>query len=126
MIIDYDALAWRIEERLMSGRDLVSQGELKQSLLLVIGSDNYRRFSWTLYELSFYIAQYLRESLPTIEETCDWVQQDMIFGVDWVTDCGKEFCVDERWPSLNGMKFCCFCGKKLIDVPFDELEDEES
>lgn len=76
--------------------------------------------------------QYARDILNSAsknqnyESKCEWMQQDSIFGTDWVTECGKEFRIDEGLPIENGMKFCCFCGKKLIDVPFDEPEDEES
>lgn len=120
-----DALARRIAIALMSGRELASQGELNNSLLAVIGSDNYRRCCWKLEELSLLIANVLREALPT-SETCEWMQQDDIFGTDWVTECGKEFRIDEGIPTENGMTHCCFCGKKLIDIPFPETEDDES
>lgn len=81
-MVDIDALARRIADRLMSGRELASQGELKQSLLSVIGSDNYRRFSWTLDELSFYIAQHLREALPTSEDEKGRLVDDVMMKLD--------------------------------------------
>lgn len=104
--IDHDALARRIAERLMSGRELASKGELKQSLLSVIGSDNYRRFSWTLDELSFYIALHLREALPTSEthETGWLIERNRERGPEWATFW--KFGVVWTKDSIQACRFC--------------------
>lgn len=105
-MIDHDALARRIEEAIRHNNAAPFIGIVQVTTRQCI-------------------ANVLREALPT-SETCEWTQQDTIFGVDWVTECGGEFRIDDGMPTENGMTHCCFCGKKLINVPFDEPEDEES
>ena len=31
------------------------------------------------------------------------------------TDCGQSFCLDADSPKDNNMKFCCYCGKSLVE-----------
>lgn len=55
---------------------------------------------------------------------CPWIQED-----DWedpsiyATECGKTFLITEGTPDNNDMKYCCYCGKKLIQILF-KSEDE--
>ena len=55
-------------------------------------------------------------------DRCLWSEQ---FDGEYETACGKAFALNDGTPAENGMKFCCFCGKPLQDVPFefDDLED---
>ena len=43
---------------------------------------------------------------------CKWTQ-DADDG-SWDTDCGEKFCIEERTPKENGMRFCCYCGAELV------------
>ncbi len=107
--IDHDALARRIAEN------------LTRAHYLVVPFNSLNDVSaWE--RVVAIIATSLREALPT-SETCEWTQQSESDD-HWGTDCGKEFVFIDGSPTENGMSFCCFCGKKLINVPFDEPEDE--
>lgn len=54
---------------------------------------------------------------------CIWTQDDEDSDT-WGTQCGHYFTVNEGTPADNSMRFCCFCGKPLVVVPY-ELECEE-
>jgi hypothetical protein len=53
--------------------------------------------------------------------TCIWWEGDD--GDPWATQCNELFNIENEGPEANGMKFCCFCGKKLVEVR-DETKDE--
>lgn len=42
----------------------------------------------------------------------------------WATGCGHYFEINDGTPSENGMRFCAYCGKPLVEVPAPEGEDE--
>jgi hypothetical protein len=59
-----------------------------------------------------------------IREICKWIEDDLNCGV-WHPSCGGDtFIVDSGLPSENKMKFCCFCGKELIEVAYKDLEEK--
>lgn len=45
------------------------------------------------------------------KKACEWRQDD---DGSWDTDCENKFCIEEGTPEENGMRFCCYCGKKLM------------
>jgi len=45
------------------------------------------------------------------EEDCDG---------NWETSCDQTFCLDHGCPSENGMKYCCYCGKPLVEKRYAE------
>ena len=53
---------------------------------------------------------------PPREEgsTCEWT----IDGGEgyWGTSCGRAFRLDDGIPVENHMRYCCFCGQKLVAV----------
>ena len=56
---------------------------------------------------------------------CEWRQEDPFGEGDsciWHTDCGHEFVFDEGTPSDNDAKFCCYCGKKLVERVVEEVK----
>ena len=55
---------------------------------------------------------------------CEWTEDD---DGDWTTDCGQMFAfLTEHGPAENGMKFCCYCGKPLVDVRYvPPVEDDD-
>lgn len=57
-------------------------------------------------------------------DTCNWTQEDEGSEV-WYTSCINIFSFTEPGPINNGMKFCCFCGKPLNEVQWEEPEDDE-
>jgi len=50
---------------------------------------------------------------PTV---CHWTAHPVDASGFWETDCNEAFGLNEGTPSNNGMKFCCYCGKKLVEV----------
>jgi hypothetical protein len=52
-------------------------------------------------------------------DKCEWAQEDESSDA-WDTGCGRTFLINDGTPSENGMRYCCFCGKTLIGVPFEQ------
>lgn len=50
------------------------------------------------------------------KKKCTWTEQG-----PWVTDCGHSFEVNDGTPVENEMRFCCFCGKLLVEERTEEL-----
>lgn len=46
---------------------------------------------------------------------CVWTVGDEVYGEPWETSCGNAFTLENDGPKENGMKFCCYCGKVLIE-----------
>lgn len=46
--------------------------------------------------------------------TCAWRPDDTL-GV-WATTCGQQYAVESERPTLAGMRFCCYCGKRLLEA----------
>jgi len=57
-------------------------------------------------------------------ETCMWWEG--VDDEDWATQCNHLFHFEDAdyGPDKHNMKFCCFCGKKLIEV-LAESEEED-
>lgn len=51
---------------------------------------------------------------------CAWVQDEDFGG--WETNCGHRFNIESGTPFDNLMKFCCFCGKEIDQMPWTEEE----
>jgi len=49
---------------------------------------------------------------PNTVEFCRWTWDDE----KWSTGCGEAFCFIDGGPSENGMKYCTYCGKRLIEA----------
>lgn len=46
---------------------------------------------------------------------CHWTaDEDAV----WSTDCGQAFILNDGGPTDNGMKHCCYCGEKLVEVTY--------
>jgi len=52
---------------------------------------------------------------------CEWKADEE--GV-WGTGCGQAFVFDDGGPIENGMKFCCYCGLTLDELPYEDAGDE--
>lgn len=48
-------------------------------------------------------------------QTCEWAEN--CDGI-WHTSCKDSFYFDDGKPSENGVKFCCFCGSPLVEIPY--------
>ena len=57
---------------------------------------------------------------------CNWAQDDEGSEV-WHPSCGRGmFSLTEGGPKDNGMKFCCYCGKPLVESPWTEPADPDA
>jgi len=58
---------------------------------------------------------------------CTWAQEtygDVEHNV-WEPSCGNPaWVLDDGSPAENGMKFCPFCGRPLVEQPFVSEEEE--
>jgi len=54
---------------------------------------------------------------------CEWEADEEN---NWTTSCGKTFCLIEGGPIENDMKFCCYCGLALDELPYEEPDYDES
>jgi hypothetical protein len=48
-------------------------------------------------------------------EQCVWAED---FDGNWDTMCQQSFVFIDGSPSENKMKFCCYCGKELVEKKF--------
>jgi hypothetical protein len=57
--------------------------------------------------------------------TCAWtLTPDQVDNDYWVTDCGQQYMFFEGGPKANGMSFCPYCGKPLVEArPTEEPGD---
>lgn len=58
----------------------------------------------------------LPEGGEAAESTCEWRQDE---DGNWDTACGDKHIYIDGTPKENGAKFCCYCGAKLKEVPFN-------
>ena len=62
---------------------------------------------------------YLQESRePEIKATpkCEWKTEVGEYEGVYITSCINEFWLSAGTPKDNGMKFCCYCGKRIKEV----------
>lgn len=56
---------------------------------------------------------------------CIWTP-DGDYDGPWATKCGHYFELNDGGPKDNGMRYCCYCGRPLVEVPWeDEPADGE-
>ena len=60
-------------------------------------------------------AELAGETLP--RESCKWSEDA---DGNWETDCGNAFCLEDGPPSENNLRYCCYCGRKLEEVLYEE------
>ena len=54
----------------------------------------------------------IKEMINELEAACTWTES---VGGYWATDCGESFEIHEGGPDENGLRYCCFCGRQLIE-----------
>lgn len=62
--------------------------------------------------------------MPT--DACKWTLADDPDCDAWDTDCGQLFVLNEGGPTENLMRFCCYCGKPLVEVKREVEEDRDA
>ena len=63
--------------------------------------------------LIYYYVTTLGKKLAISKEECVWTEDKP--HTYWSTGCGEILFLDGSGPEANGMTFCCFCGKRLIE-----------
>lgn len=58
---------------------------------------------------------------PTKPATCTWTPDD---DGNWETDCDQEFVFMDGGPDDNNMRFCCYCGRKLVQGVMEDDNGE--
>ena len=69
-----------------------------------------------------YLDEQLSLEQESNQEECQWVADE--YESYW-TSCGNGWVFEEGGPTDNDMKFCCFCGKHLVDIPYLSDYDPE-
>jgi hypothetical protein len=59
-----------------------------------------------------------------MDTECTWTLDADYDGDSWDTSCGEKFCFIDGTPSQNQMRFCGYCGGRLVEV-VPEPEPEE-
>lgn len=57
-------------------------------------------------------------------ETCTWWQDGDSDSGMYQTSCGNYFDITDGTPEDNNMRYCCYCGKKLVQELITEDTDE--
>jgi hypothetical protein len=52
--------------------------------------------------------------MKTLPDACGWAEDSD--GSAWETSCRKLFILNDGGPAENGMNFCPFCGKALVEI----------
>jgi hypothetical protein len=55
--------------------------------------------------------------------TCTWKYDPDGY---WQTECGDQFCFSEGGPTENRVKFCHYCGRRMVESVYANEADEES
>lgn len=59
-------------------------------------------------------------------DVCEWSMDLDSEYAAWETKCGNAFWLNDGTPKENDMRFCCYCGKKLVERTYNSItEDEE-
>ena len=54
--------------------------------------------------------------------TCTWYLDDIGGDSVWATECGNAFEFNDGGPHANGMKFCGYCGKALVESRTTDID----
>lgn len=56
---------------------------------------------------------------------CQWAEDgSLTYSEGWETECGNRFVLTEGTPTENDMKYCCYCGRQLVEVQQEDGADE--
>lgn len=60
------------------------------------------------------------------QDKCEWVQDGYEESDTWQASCsGRYFMLEDGTPKDNHMTHCCYCGKTLSEVPFEQDDSDE-
>ena len=47
---------------------------------------------------------------------CNWKEEETGY---FETSCNNAFAINDGMPSENKMEYCCFCGKPIFEIPYN-------
>lgn len=96
--------------------------ELEAALTFCIDTDKESQARIVELEEKYVLDASDPEIGPQIKNICEWIEDETNCGV-YKPSCGGDgFVLNCGTPSENKMKFCCFCGKELIVITYEDLE----
>ena len=75
------------------------------------------------YEFEHAARAALRAALAE-PDTCTWWQDGDSDSGMYQTSCRRYFDLNDGTPEDNKMRWCCYCGKRLVQELIEEHEDE--
>ena len=59
-----------------------------------------------------------------LDSSCTWTFK-ALYDDRWETDCGHSFVLNSDTPYANDLKFCGFCGRKLVEAIYTDEEEDD-
>ena len=67
----------------------------------------------------------MKDSMPDQTPSCEWTEDAS--GDYWESACGQTFVFNDGTPVENEIRFCCGCGKPLVQkTAVEAVDDDES
>jgi hypothetical protein len=66
-----------------------------------------------------------RSALDQVELSCTWTFDNDFDHPFWGGECGAEWCFEDGGPAENEVKFCPFCGRRVVVAETPEESDNE-
>lgn len=57
---------------------------------------------------------------------CQWSRDGDYDSETWATGCRHYFTIIDGAPAENHFKFCCYCGKPLVEVPCEDEPTDDA
>lgn len=57
---------------------------------------------------------------------CGWTPDGYDGDGAYATDCGQLFVLNAGTPYENEFRYCCYCGRPLVEEPLPENDEESS
>lgn len=52
-----------------------------------------------------------------MSDVCTWTEDE---DGNWETGCDQIFVLIEGTPKQNGMNYCCYCGKRIVEERYND------
>ena len=92
----------------------------KSDVLEIIEHEKALRISYDAEIVLFAVEKSVNKLKEKAEQYCHWLQQDEENSEVWLACDDKLFCLNSGTPSENGMLFCPYCGKNLVEIKYEE------
>ena len=58
-----------------------------------------------------------------LDSSCTWTFKSL-YDDRWETDCGHSFVLNSDTPYANDLRWCGFCGRKLVEAIYTDEEED--